>query len=267
MKKCKNCQTEIEEHRTYCSYKCRNIYVNKNYRDYDKLSNDLIDRYHKEYNENPKYCITCGIKIEYEHRHNKFCSNSCSAKNNNKKRKGEKRNFTKEGLKNIQTSNMNRIYIKNGTNIKEEYNRNPKKCLCCDNLISYKKRDQIFCNNDCKYEYYRKNRTEMENYIKECTFNFNLNDYPNEFDFSLIEKHGWYKAKNHGDNLKGVSRDHMFSVMEGFRQNINPILISHPANCKLMLHQDNSSKWNKCSITIEELKDRIVKWNDKYRAR
>ena len=36
MKKCKNieCNKEIEKNRIYCSFKCRNFYVNKNLRDY-----------------------------------------------------------------------------------------------------------------------------------------------------------------------------------------------------------------------------------------
>ena len=92
-----------------------------------------------------------------------------------------------------------------------------------------------------------------------------MNTYPNEFDFSLIEKNGWYKAKNHGDNLNGVSRDHMYSIMEGFRNNIDPDIISHPANCKLLLHNDNVSKSDNCSITIDELKKRINEWENKYK--
>lgn len=38
------------------------------------------------YNKNPRKCLTCGAPIDYEHRINKFCSRSCSAKYNNKER-------------------------------------------------------------------------------------------------------------------------------------------------------------------------------------
>jgi hypothetical protein len=80
----------------------------------------------------------------------------------------------------------------------------------------------------------------------------------------LIRKYGWYKAKNKGNNLNGVSRDHMYSVMEGYRNNVDPSIISHPANCRLIRHNDNISKLDGSTITLEELLDRIEKWNKKY---
>ena len=42
--------------------------------------------YLSKYNKNPKMCEECGVKIPYEIRFNRFCSHSCSATNNNKKR-------------------------------------------------------------------------------------------------------------------------------------------------------------------------------------
>lgn len=101
-------------------------------------------------------------------------------------------------------------------------------------------------------------------YRQLCEFNFNLKDYPNEFEFSLIETHGWYKAKNRGDNLNGISRDHMFSVKMGYELNIDPYYISHPCNCKLMTHDKNSKKHSNSSITIDELYERVNCWNIKY---
>lgn len=98
----------------------------------------------------------------------------------------------------------------------------------------------------------------------DCRFNFNLSDFKEEFDFSLIKKYGWYKPKNRGDNLGGVSRDHMISIVEGFEKKISPKIISHPANCKLMVHNDNIRKYKNSSITIDELLERIDKWNKKY---
>ena len=56
----------------------------------------------------------------------------------------------------------------------------------------------------------------------------------------------------------------MFSVDEGYKQNIDPYLISHPANCKLMKHEDNFKKKTECSITLDELKQRVNDWNKKY---
>ena len=116
-------------------------------------------------------------------------------------------------------------------------------------------------------EFALKDKTNLEIYRKKCRFNFSLNEYSNEFDFSLIKNFGWYKAKNKGDNLNGVSRDHMYSVYDGFHNGINFEIIRHPANCKLLRHSDNSSKWKKSSITIEGLKQRIDEWNIKYKEK
>lgn len=84
------------------------------------------------------------------------------------------------------------------------------------------------------------------------------------FDFSIIEKYGWYSPSNKRNNLGGVSRDHIYSVMEGFKNNIDSKILSHPANCQLMIHNDNISKGNKSSITLEELLEKIKEWDKKY---
>jgi hypothetical protein len=97
-----------------------------------------------------------------------------------------------------------------------------------------------------------------------CSFKFNVFDYPKGFDLLLVKQYGWYSASNRGGNLNGVSRDHMLSVRFAFDNNIDPELVSHPANCQLLRHNDNVSKLSKCSLTLEELKSRIDKWNNTY---
>ena len=258
MGKCKNCGEETKKKNVYCSLKCRNIYVNKNLRDYSKCSETHKKKHIKIYDSDPNYCETCGEKIPYKIKDNKYCCKKCIPYNY-KNRKGMKYNYSKEGLKSIRDANKKRDYEK-----KKEYYSNIKRCLCCNRMLPFNKRKNIYCDKDCKTEFFRKNRTEIENYKKDCKFKFNLKDYNNEFDFTLIEKYGWYKAKNRGNNLDGVSRDHMYSVMEGFRNNIDVEIISHPANCKLMSHTKNISKNDKCSISLEDLKEKIEKWDLKY---
>lgn len=79
MKTCKNteCANKVDDDRVYCSLSCRNIFVNKNIRDYKKNGQSLSGE--KQYYTNPKKCIFCDSIIEYSHRRNKFCSSKCSA--------------------------------------------------------------------------------------------------------------------------------------------------------------------------------------------
>jgi hypothetical protein len=208
-------------------------------------------------NNNIKYCKQCGKEIKLKI----FCSQSCAATYNNKNRKGEKRNFSKIGIQNI----LNAINKKTAQNInRDEYDKNPNHCKECNNALIFKFRNRTFCSVECRRKYERKNMGKYQIYHKNCRFTFNLFDYLNEFDFELIKKYGWYQAKNHGDNLNGISRDHMISVKFGYENNINPEIIKHPANCQLLIHNNNSSKNKKCSLTLNELINKIDKWNLKY---
>lgn len=144
--------------------------------------------------------------------------------------------------------------------------RETRHCKICDVTFEVStNRTKNFCSRSCYNRYrYLETTTPLKDYRKKAAFNFSLSDFPNEFDFSLIEQYGWYKAKNHGDNLNGVSRDHMVSVMFGFKHAVDPSIISHPANCRLVRHNDNVSKGRKCLITIDDLILRIKEWDKKY---
>ena len=145
-----------------------------------------------------------------------------------------------------------------------------KICPFCEKIFSYHSRlDRKYCSYECnigarREKYSLERKYTLKNYRSKSSFTFNLSDYPEEFDFALIEKYGWYKASNHGNNLTGVSRDHMVSVRFGFDNKIDPKIIGHPANCRLMVHSDNSSKNSGCSIRLEDLLERIKKWDKKY---
>lgn len=211
-----------------------------------------------------KKCSLCGEVIPYDKRENRYCSKSCRSKvliASNQKMRGKKKNFSDKGIANIIEASKKRY---NTNEKRTEYLKNPNICKNCDNIIPYEKRRKIFCNNICRREYDRKNMDEYKKYKSDTRFKFNLSDYPNEFDFTLIEEYGWYRPSNRGNNLNGVSRDHMYSVREGFENNIDPEIISHPANCKLLVHTNNISKNKNSSINIDELLLRIELWNIKY---
>ena len=108
---------------------------------------------------------------------------------------------------------------------------------------------------------YYDNLTEREKYYKECTFTFNPYIYEHILGYDLLKKYSWYNTK---DKIDGLARDHRISRDFGFNNNVNPKLISHPANCEIMLQSDNSTKKEKCSITLEELKEQVKEWDTKY---
>jgi len=95
-----------------------------------------------------------------------------------------------------------------------------------------------------------------------CKFKFDVEFYPNEFNLNLINENGWY---NNHQNPNGVSRDHMFSISNGWKMNIPPRILRHPANCKLMLFEENNKKGGRSSINIDELLRKINMWDKKYK--
>jgi endogenous inhibitor of DNA gyrase (YacG/DUF329 family) len=252
MKTCKNdgCENHIKEERTYCSVRCKNIYFNKHLCNYKKLAEEQSGE--KKYYENAKKCIKCDKTIEYKGRKNDFCSHYCSSVYYSTGR--VLTNKTKEKLSSIRINYLSKIgyvYITN--------------CKGCGKEID-KKEKKIYCSDGCRKKFKRKDMDKRKVYKFDCAFKFNLADFKDEFNFDLVKKHGWYSPSNSKKpNLNGVSRDHMFSIDEGFKNNVDPNIISHPANCMLIIQRENSKKYKKSSITLEELKERIKNWDLKYK--
>ena len=136
---------------------------------------------------------------------------------------------------------------------------NIKCCSFCEQDF-YSRRDQKYCSILCWKNEIKLSKTAFENYKLKCKFLFNVYHYPKYFDLALIEKFGWYSAVNKGDNRNGISRDHIYSIKEGFLNNISSEIISHPANCRLINNVENQKKRTKSFITIEDLKDKILLW-------
>ena len=197
---------------------------------------------------NPTKCVQCDLSLEYNKRQNKFCSASCSAIYNN-----ARKDYSK---------------FKTGpTKSKQSISKN---CIHCNTLFDTLKQNKKFCCRACAVTHrnipLRANRTEWQNYRADCQFRFSIKDYPEEFEFDLIKLHGWYQASNKGNNLNGVSRDHMVSCRYGFDNNLPAEHLRHPANCRLLIHNDNVSKHKNNSISYEELLERIKIWDKKYQT-
>ena len=196
-----------------------------------------------------RYCKNCNIEIT---KTKFFCSNSCSASFNNKNRKitiAKKIIFCQICKSPIEVDS--RASIKSCSDCKKKKSTYIKViCRYCKYCKTQIPSNRKVCDN-CKLNYHFL-------YRNDCKFNFNLYEYPMLFDLKLIEAYGMYSPSNKKNNLNGVSRDHMYSVSKAFKNKINPIFISHPANCKLVRHKENQKKYSKSSITFKALVSSIL---------
>lgn len=215
----------------------------------DKKNQEAVERI--IYSKSPKKCEKCNEFISFEMRSGRFCSRSCK---NGRPKSIETRKRMSAKAKEAPWGFLSKPKRKTSK---------VSNCIICGAEVYRKKT----CSKQC-YSQHRKNNVSTSGslscYRSACAFRFNVYDYPEEFNLSLIETYGWYKAANRGNNLNGVSRDHIVSVRYGFDNNIDPSIIGHPANCQLLPHTENSKKFTNCHITIEELLKCIDKWDKKY---
>lgn len=199
---------------------------------------------------NPKYCKYCSTAIDYEKRKsNIFCNSKCAATYN--------------------TAKKDWSIIRTGP--KPKLKLSPE--ICKDSTGPYTKIYLCKCKITGKKWYSPTVKTihpesvEIRKvYAYQCRFTFSPKSFPEWFDYSsdLISEYGWYSAANRGNNLSGCSRDHMYSISDGFANKINTSIISHPANCQIVPHRKNQNKNKKSIITLDQLMERIYTFNKKY---
>lgn len=242
-----------------------------------KRTKDIIAEI--EYNKSPKRCKTCGAKISWQQRNLiQYCNHSCAAKATNKARQITYKNikcyccdttlqiplYDKRSTTRCSTCKFNdKIRPKSKPNAVVKKDVKGKYCKNCSKFTT----NRHFCGKKCYTSYHKKMRTAYQEYAKNCKFKFNVYDYPDFFDIELINNYGWYSPSNKKNNLNGVSRDHCFSVKQGFEQGVDPNIIAHPANCKLLLHRDNQRKNRSCSLTVEQLIKNIKSFEEKFSQR
>lgn len=211
-------------------------------------------------------CLNCGTKfVDKIKNKRKFCGRECAGKYSGNKG----RPFTQERREKLYDT-----LRKKGNIIKEDFREKVKKRKESRKKVvkNYRRPSQFNCKcGNCGYEFVSKKLLKIcekcrnlyyKYYRPSCKFNFNLSEVFYKIEgHELLAAHGMYKPSNRGDNLNGASRDHMLSVKYGFENNIDPSIISHPANCRIVLHSDNAKKNSKSSITLEELLKRIEEWD------
>lgn len=233
------------------------------------MSSKILESFENKIGKIVEFDVTCKkcnkeFKVkerqkQFPKKEHYFCSRICA--NSRGKRTEEFKQKVRDKMK--QSGHLKHEFITVDNNRVTN-----KVCDFCGNDFKAKNAKIKYCSKICRSNNKRKTFEQSKSgkslYRYQTKFNFSLSDFPEEFDFELIEKFGWYSAKNRGNNLNGISRDHKISVLYGYENNIDPKIISHPANCELIRHNDNVSKGKKNSITLEELQERIKVWNFKY---
>ncbi len=96
--------------------------------------NSTPNKTKQKYEANPKTCLNCGNVLPYELRFNKFCNSNCAAYFNNKHRD--------PAICKQQGDKLKQPYI-------DEYNKSPKRCVVCNGIIEYDKRNRKTCSDGC----------------------------------------------------------------------------------------------------------------------
>lgn len=245
-KHCAYCGTVMDysmRRNKFCSQSC-SAHKNNDQRKrsnpsiYKKSRATLLQNFISKYDLNPKTCLCCAGKIAYADRKKKFCSTQCVESYI------DARNTTKRLQRPVKTPVMKPGPIKS----KQKKSSDLIKCTCAKTGSVFYSPTWRKYSDQAIYE-------ELKLYRNACKFTFGIGkQFPNS---SLIEQHGWYHPVN---NPQGISRDHKFSVVDGFKLGIDPEIMKHPANCEIMIHKHNQHKNRKSSITYEDLLKLIEEW-------
>jgi hypothetical protein len=209
-------------------------------------------------------CECCDTEHDGTYGSGRFCSSKCARGFSTKNKRQEinaqvSKSLTGRKLEEEHRKKAIDALVRSGRIVLKE--RIIRQCLSCNCEMSCRPSDKRkFCSAKCWVNYTEQNKDKYLLYRQRCNFKFDVYDYPDKFDLSLAESLGWYSPSNKKNNLDGVSRDHMYSVNEGFKNGIDPSIIAHPANCRVIQHRSNQSKRAKSSITLEELMERIKSW-------
>lgn len=211
-------------------------------RAYQKACNERRQKEIAAFLENPPLCLECGCVIAFARKHCTFCNTSCAGKYNNRHK-----DYTtfKPGPK--KKPKVPKVRVKS-TDLPEPYS-SLKKCVCKQcGFVWFGRTAKRIC---AKHEHLYSHAGRAKYW-----FTFNVFDYPDLFDTSLITTIGFRSS----DNPNGITRDHRVSVNESIRNGYNAYYIKHPMNCELMRFDENNKKKTKSSISYTEL----VRLADEY---
>lgn len=113
-------------------------------------------------------------------------------------------------------------------------------------------------HSDAVNNYYRNEgrsvTDEKSIYQKQCDFLFDPYSIPSIPGYELLLEKGMYHSTR---NKNGATRDHIISVEYGWRNKIDPSLLSHPANCQFITNINNIKKGSSCGSSLDDLLRKI----------
>lgn len=208
------------------------------------------------YYNSPTKCKHCSSVLGYENRCNKFCSHSCSASCSNKARIDANWSMSNSSRQRISDQLKNHHSFENS--IVGQFSK-LWKCSCKFCKVEWMNKSKTLVCANCSHLKWKNNKDQY-------SFKFNVYDYPDLFDLSVLQSVGWvaFGGKRGGTkNINGISRDHKVSVSEAKQYNYDPYYISHMCNCELMQHAANIRKRCKSSISYRELINTVDEYDKK----
>jgi len=118
-----------------------------------------------------------------------------------------------------------------------------------------------FCSEECKYSSndYHSSKRKLKSELK--SFRIYLLKVQKLTERELKKKGGRLKNLDLRGRKHGFSVDHKFSVYEGFKNNVDPKIISNINNLEMIEQYKNWSKNSKSTITLDKLLNLIEKEN------
>lgn len=216
-------------------------------------------------------CKECEIEFDTPYKKQSCCSHKCAAINSNKSRSNSgylvsdktKKNISESLLKYHEKNTIKKPIKEKPIKVKNKPTRTKpldKSLICGDYTTIYLCECKIckskFFNKGCK-QYCLSCHKESSNKRSRYKFIFNVFNFPELFDLELLKIVGFYSAggKSKKWNIDGLSRDHKVSVSEALINDYDPYYITHPLNCQLMPHSENSKKYKKSSLSYDHLKN------------
>lgn len=200
-----------------------------------------------------KFCdYGCGLVAVHQFQNGKWCCNKnrqACPKLKNIGRISWNTGLTKETDKRVKDQAKKLI----GRSISEENKKSQRFRMLGDKNPRYGK---PFKHSEESLDKYRKTMEDRGHWVKRELLNKYL-VYRREVDryteVSIKEKYSKEELKNRGRILGCIQIDHIFSVISGFNNNINPKIISCKSNLRILTITENTRKQGKCEITKDEL--------------